>query len=137
MVKPMRKPRTAIRKPILDTDTGIDDALQTGISRPRSTTSRYWASSAHVAADTAVYNTAYGTVRVPERSGIAWFDTSLLGGLVHSRRVARSSMVRMGWADSVRLLAPLPLVGPIPGESDIQSTTNTSMCPIQENRTLE
>ena len=52
---------------------------------PVQQTSRYWASSA----PTAPPNTVFGLTWngwAPERSGITWFDTSLLGGLVHSRR---------------------------------------------------
>ena len=99
MAVPM-KTTNGNRKLILDVDTGIDDALALAYLASFNNIEILGVIGTYgnVAADTAVYNTAYV---LPERSGITWFDTSLLGGLVHSRRRLRA-VPWYGWAGRIR-----------------------------------
>ena len=130
MAVPM-KTTNGNRKLILDVDTGIDDALALAYLASFNNIEILGVIGTYgnVAADTAVYNTAY----VLERLGFR--NVPVLRG---STRPSCSSMVRMGWADSVRLLAPLPLLAcPIRVNRTFRAPQTPSMCPIQENRTLE
>ena len=142
MAVPM-KTTNGNRKLILDVDTGIDDALALAYLASFNNIEILGVIGTYgnVAADTAVYNTAYVLERLGFRNVpvLRGSDTSLLGRpRSFPTQVARSSMVRMGWADSVRLLAPLPLLAcPIRVNRTFRAPQTPSMCPIQENRTLE
>ena len=104
MAVPM-KTTNGNRKLILDVDTGIDDALALAYlaSFDNIEILGVIGTYGNVAADTAVYNTAYVLERLGFRNVpvITWFDTSLLGGLVHSRRRLRA-VPWYGWAGRIR-----------------------------------
>ena len=159
MAVPM-KTTNGNRKLILDVDTGIDDALALAYLASFNNIEILGVIGTYgnVAADTAVYNTAYVLERVgvPERSGITWFDTSLFGrpSFIPDAGCAQFHGTD-GLADSVRLLALLPLLAcpirvnrtsgspirhpmcPILQNRTFRAPQTPSMCPIQENRTLE
>ena len=122
MAVPM-KTTNGNRKLILNVDTGIDDALALAYLASFNNIEILGVIGTYgnVAADTAVYNTAY----VLERLGF------------RNVPVLRGSMVRMGWADSVRLLALLPLLAcPILVKRTSGSPIRHPMCPILQNRTF-
>ena len=140
MAVPM-KTTNGNRKLILDVDTGIDDALALAYLASFNNIEILGVIGTYgnVAADTAVYNTAY----VLERLGFR--NVPVLRGSTRPSWAAsfipdagsRSSMVRMGWADSVRLLALLPLLAcPILVKRTSGSPIRHPMCPILQNRTF-
>ena len=139
MAVPM-KTTNGNRKLILDVDTGIDDALALAYLASFNNIEILGVIGTYgnVAADTAVYNTAY----VLERLGFR--NVPVLRGSTRPSwaasfipDAARSSMVRMGWADSVRLLALLPLLAcPILVKRTSGSPIRHPMCPILQNRTF-
>ena len=141
MAVPM-KTTNGNRKLILDVDTGIDDALALGISRlvqQHRDTGRHRHLRQRCSRHCRIqHGLRTGTVGVPERSG-DYVVRHVPPGRPRSfpTQVARSSMVRMGWADSVRLLALLPLLAcPILVKRTSGSPIRHPMCPILQNRTF-
>ena len=140
MAVPM-KTTNGNRKLILDVDTGIDDALALAYLASFNNIEILGVIGTYgnVAADTAVYNTAYVLERLGFRNVPDYVVRHVPPGRPRSfpTQVARSSMVRMGWADSVRLLALLPLLAcPILVKRTSGSPIRHPMCPILQNRTF-
>ena len=140
MAVPM-KTTNGNRKLILDVDTGIDDALALA----------YLASfnNIEILASSAPTATLQPTLPYTTRLtywngwGSGTFRYYVVRHVPPGRprsfptQVARSSMVRMGWADSVRLLALLPLLAcPILVKRTSGSPIRHPMCPILQNRTF-